>query len=354
MIEIDGSFGEGGGQILRSSLALSIITGKSVDIYNIRANREKGGLLNQHLTAVNAAGAISTAEMKGAKLGSRELTFTPGPVVSGDYNFDIGTAGSTTLVFQTMLPPLMLATGASNIRLSGGTHNPMAPPFEFLETTFLPLLNLMGASIATKLERYGFYPKGGGVLRFSVTPIEEGRLRPLHLDERGEVTGIDARSLVVNLPESIAERELATIENVLGKLATKKVVASANSIGQGNVAFIHVRSRAITETFTRLGQRGVRAEKVAGDAAKETQQYLKADVAVGEHLADQLLIPMALCGAGSFLTTEPSLHTTTNIAIIEKFLDVKIHATEIRNGAWKIEVGSGKSGSSVQSQFMPR
>jgi|AGTN01.2.fsa_nt_gi RNA 3''-phosphate cyclase len=340
MIEIDGSFGEGGGQILRSSLALSIITGKEVRIYNIRANRDKPGLLNQHLTSVNAAGTISTAEMRGAKLGSRELTFTPGPVVAGDYNFDIGTAGSTTLVFQTVLPPLMLASGDSNIRLKGGTHNPMAPPFEFLQTTFLPLLNLMGVGIDAKLEKYGFYPKGGGVIRFKITAAQEGKLRPLHLDVRGPVTEIDARSLVVNLPETIAERELATIEEKLGKLTSKKVIASDNSIGQGNVAFIHARSAVVTETFTRIGQRGVRAEKVAGDAANEAQEYLRSSASVGEHLADQLLIPMAICGEGSFLTTRPSLHTTTNITIIEKFLDVKISAAEAGSGVWKIEVNS--------------
>lgn len=340
MIEIDGSFGEGGGQILRSSLALSIITGKEVRIYNIRANREKPGLLNQHLTAVNAAGTISTAEMRGAKLGSRELTFTPGPVVAGDYNFDIGTAGSTTLVFQTVLPPLMLSSGNSSIRLKGGTHNPMAPPFEFLQTSFMPLLKLMGVDIEAKLERYGFYPKGGGVLRFKITAAQEGKLQPLHLDVRGPVTEIDIRSLVVNLPETIAERELATIEKILGKVSTKKVIASDNSIGQGNVAFIHARSQVVTETFTRIGQRGVRAEKVAGDAADEAQQYLKSNVSVGEHLADQLLIPMALCGEGSFLTTEPSLHTTTNIAIIEEFLDVRISSTETERGVWKVEIKS--------------
>lgn len=340
MIEIDGSFGEGGGQILRSSLALSIITGKEIRIYNIRANREKPGLLNQHLTAANAAGTISTAEMRGAKLGSRELAFTPGPLVAGDYNFDIGTAGSTTLVFQTVLPPLMLSGGDSNIRLKGGTHNPMAPPFEFLQTTFLPLLKLMGVGIEAKLEKYGFYPKGGGVLRFKIAAAKEGKLRPLHLDVRGPVTEIDARSLVVNLPESIAERELATIEERLGKLSTRKVITSDNSIGQGNVAFIHARSHVVTETFTRIGQRGVRAEKVAGDAASEAQQYLQSNASVGEHLADQLLIPMALCGEGSFLTTEPSLHTKTNITIIEKFLDVKISSTEVESGVWKIEIKS--------------
>lgn len=338
MIEIDGSFGEGGGQILRSSLALSIITQKPVAIYNIRANRKKPGLLNQHLTAVNAAAAISTAEIKGAKLGSRELTFTPRLVCPGNYNFDIGTAGSTTLVFQTVLPPLMLADSGSSIRLSGGTHNPMAPPFEFLETTFLPLLRLLGVGVEAKLERYGFYPKGGGVLIFKIEPVERKQLRPLHLDERGAVTEIEARSLVVNLPETIAERELATIEAKLGRLSSKKIIASSNSIGQGNVAFIHTRSQTVTETFTRIGERGVRAEKVAGDAASEARQYLESTASVGEHLADQLLIPMALCGEGSFLTTVPSPHTTTNIAIIERFLDLKINSNEVGSGVWRIEV----------------
>src|SRR5688572_16449750 len=184
LITIDGSMGEGGGQVLRTSLALSLVTGKPFRIEKIRAGREKPGLLRQHLTAVNAAAAVGGAHVEGAALGSRELDFRPGPAKPGEYRFAVGTAGSATLVLQAVLPALLTARGASTLVLEGGTHNPFAPPFDFLDKAFLPLLRRMGARVEVALERPGFYPAGGGRFQVRVEPVE--RLERLDLPSRGD------------------------------------------------------------------------------------------------------------------------------------------------------------------------
>ncbi|HEX8494314.1 MAG TPA: RNA 3'-terminal phosphate cyclase [Pyrinomonadaceae bacterium] len=323
MLTIDGSFGEGGGQIIRSSLALSLITGKPFRVYNVRARRDKPGLKRQHLTAVNAAAEIGRAQVDGARVGASEFTFVPGEVVPGEYAFDIGTAGSTTLVLQTVLPPLMTANAPSLLKLEGGTHNVHAPPFEFLEKTFLPLVNRTGPRVTIELERYGFYPPGGG--RFNVYIEPAAHLQPLHLIERGKILAERARALVVNLPPSIGERELMVVRELLNWQDEQlRVETSNNAYSPGNVLTIEIESAQLTEVITGMGERGVRAEVVAQRAVAETQSYLETNAPVGEHLADQLLIPLALAGGGSYLTGPLSLHTTTNIEIIRKFLPVEI------------------------------
>src|SRR5437764_3869585 len=213
MITIDGSFGEGGGQILRTSLALSLVTQKPFRIERIRAGRKNPGLLRQHLAAVNAAAQVGYAEVKGADLGSCDLSFAPQAVAAGRYHFAIGTAGSATLVLQTVLPALILADTPSTLVLEGGTHNPYAPPFDFLEKTFLPLLNEMGPQVRARLERHGFYPAGGGRFVVDITPAS--RLGRLELNERGAITRRAARALVARLPQQIGERELMVIGSKL-------------------------------------------------------------------------------------------------------------------------------------------
>ncbi len=336
MIQIDGSVGEGGGQIVRSSLSLSIITGKPFMIERVRANRQKPGLLNQHLTALKAAKAISDAEVDGATLGSSFFSFSPKSVIPGEYRFSIGTAGSTTLVFQTLLPPLMIADQPSVIHLEGGTHNPMAPPYEFLTDTFLPLLERMGIRVEGKLDTYGFYPRGGGALTFKIEPNLNPRA--LHLNEKGIISAVEAKAVVVNLPDSIAERELDTVKSVLGRLDKRQVCEVKKGISPGNFVIVQVRAHELVETFTALGERGKRAEAVAEEAAKEAEVYLEHSAPVGEHLADQLLLPMALAGEGSFVTAILSSHTTTNIEVIQKFLDVDITTTRLDSGMWKVNV----------------
>lgn len=337
MIFIDGSYGEGGGQILRTSLALSLVTGKPFRIERIRAGRKTPGLLRQHLTAVGAAAKVGRAEVTGVQVGSGELTFTPKEVVPGDYAFAIGTAGSTSLVLQTVLPALLLAAAPSVLTLEGGTHNPFAPPFDFLERAFLPLLSRMGAQLKAELECPGFYPAGGGRARFTITPA--GSLAPLDLRERGEIRARRAKALVVNLPASIAERELAVIGRRLSWNAEwLRPEVIRNSCGPGNVVSIEVESEHVTEVFTGFGERGVTAEAVAEKAVKEARRYLASEVAVGEYLADQLLIPMALAGGGAFTTGPLSRHALTNIEIIHKFLDVRISPTAIGNRKWIVDI----------------
>lgn len=337
MLTIDGSFGEGGGQIIRSSLALSLITGKPFRIYNVRAGREKPGLKRQHLTAVNAAAEIGGAKVDGAGVGSSEFTFVPGHITPGEYHFAIGTAGATMLVLQTILPPLMIANAPSVVTLEGGTHNKHAPPFDFLQKAFLPLVNRTGPHVSIELERYGFYPPGGGRINVYIEPRSEPKR--LEIETRGAIQERCARALVVKLPESIAARELAVIREHLNLNDDElRVETSTNALSPGNVVMIEIRSQHLTEVITSVGERGVRAETVAERAALEAASYLATGAPVGEHLADQLLIPLALAGGGSYTTGPLSLHTTTNIEIIRKFLDVEITATPFRDDVWRIAI----------------
>ena len=341
MLTIDGSYGEGGGQIIRTSLALSLVTGKSFQVERVRANREKPGLRQQHLTAVKAAADIGAARVEGAAVGATAFTFTPGVVSPGDYTFSVGTAGSATLVLQTVLPPLMIAAGPSMLRFEGGTHNVHAPPYDFLERTFLPLVSRLGPRILIELGRYGFYPPGGG--RFDVFIEPATSSHRLDLLKRGPIRARRARALVVNLPASMAERELIVIKEKLG-FRDEELVAeiSDNAVSRGTAVMIEIESESLTEMFTGIGERGVRAEVIAERAADEALAYLNSDAPVDEHLADQLLIPLALCGGGSFATSLFSLHTQTNIEVIKKFLDVDITARESAGGSWLIEVSSGR------------
>lgn len=340
LIKIDGSFGEGGGQILRSSLALSIITGKPVSIEKIRAGRKEPGLRPQHLTSVKAAAQISAGHVEGAEIGSRSLTFTPGQLTAGNYYFDVGTAGSTALILQTVLPPLMVADRPSTISIKGGTHNPMAPTIDFLRDTFLKVLEKIGPKVDLTLDSFGFYPKGGGKITARITP--QSTLNRIELSQVLVIEKIRARAVVVNLPMHIGERELDTIAAVIPALARESsaVDVSSNSIGQGNFVTIQVESEQLTETITGLGKRGVRAEDVATFAAEEARQYMRSGAPVFHYLADQLILPMSLAGGGAFLTSAPSLHTTTNIEIVRKFLPVDIKLSELPGGLARIEISS--------------
>jgi RNA 3'-terminal phosphate cyclase (ATP) len=278
----------------------------------------------------------------GAEVGSREFSFIPGEIKAGDYLFDIGTAGSTTLVLQTVLPPLMIQPSPSRLTLVGGTHNAFAPPLDFLQKSFLPLVSRTGPRVTAEMERYGFYPAGGGRFNVEIDPARE--YSRLDIKERGEIRSQTARALVVNLPAHIAERELAVVSQKLGlKGEQLRIEASTNAYSAGNAVMIEIESNHLIEVVTRLGERGVRAETVAELAAGEAFDYLESGVPVGEHLADQLLIPLALAGGGSFVTMQPSLHTTTNIEVIRMFLDIPIKTTPLADNAWRIDVGEGQS-----------
>jgi len=330
-IHIDGSQGEGGGQILRTSFALAAHTGTPVVIENIRAGRVKPGLMRQHLTAVRAASEICGGTLAGDELGARRLEFTPGIVKPGEYRFSISTAGSACLVFQTVLWPLLLAGAPSRLVFEGGTHNPKAPPFDFLAITLLPLLERMGARVQARLERHGFYPAGGG--RF-VVEIEPSTLAPIEILDAGAVRAVRARALVVNLGGKIAKRELEVVRAGLGWGDDAcRIESVSGGVGAGNVLFLELERDGITEVVTSVGERGKPAEIVATEAVEEATHYLEADAPVGEHLADQLIIPMALAGGGGFRTGPLTLHTRTNIDVVRRFLATRISAEDSPQGA---------------------
>ncbi len=337
MIRIDGSSGEGGGQILRSSLGLSLATGKAFRIENIRAKRERPGLLRQHLTAVLAASEVGGAQVEGAALGSKTLTFIPGTVRPGKHRFVIGTAGSSTLVFQTILPALMLASGPSQITIEGGTHNQAAPPFDFLEKCFLPVINRLGPKVRVNLERYGFYPAGGGSFNATVEPCE--RLSPTDLIERGEITRRSVVAIVANLSPGIARREIETVAHLLNwDKEYMQIVETRNSVGPGNVVLIEVgTSTGMAELFCGFGRLGASAESVATEAVKEARTYIASEAAVGEHLADQLLLPFALAGGGAFTASKLNRHARTNMDVVSTFLPVRFETRE-ESGYTKVEV----------------
>lgn len=344
MIEIDGSKGEGGGQIIRSSLALSAVTGKPFCIKNIRAGRKKSGLKRQHVTGVNAAREICGGAVVGAELNSSELTFIPGPIQTRAFHFKIGTAGSTTLVAQTVLPALMMAGKPSSIIVEGGTHNPGGPPFDFLERVYLPQVEKMGPKFKAEIQSYGFYPVGGGKIKIDIQPGE--KLGGLSLMERKHKTKAKLMALVSKLPLHIAERELDIIRRK-GKWHESECypIEIKNSPGPGNVVMMEFNSGNVTEIITGYGSPGVPAENVARKTYRDARPYLAWEYPVGEHLADQLLLPMGLAAAqqdagvaSEFLTGPLSLHATTHIDILKRFLDIEVTVDEVELGVYHVRV----------------
>jgi RNA 3'-terminal phosphate cyclase (ATP) len=337
MLTIDGSKGEGGGQILRTALALSAVTGTPFQIEKIRAGRSRPGLMRQHVTAARAAAEICGGRLEGGDPGSMTLRFEPGRPRGGAYRFAVGTAGSATLVLQTVLPALLLAEEPSQLVLEGGTHNPAAPPFDFLARTFLPQLAKMGARVTATLEKPGFYPAGGG--RFTIA-IEPAHLAPLRLLARGELRGSSAEAVVAGgVSRRVAERELASVARVLAwERAAMRCTTLGDAHGPGNVVMIVLESEHVTEVVTGFGERGVSAEQVGERVAKEAARYLACDAPVGEHLADQLLLPLAIAGGGSFRTLEPSSHTRTQAELIPLFLPRVVRVTKEDETVFRVDV----------------
>src|SRR5262245_29723961 len=320
MITLDGSFGEGGGQILRTALSLSLATSTPFRIENIRARRQKSGLLRQHLTAALAAAEIADAQMEGATLGSSALTFVPKSVRAGEYRFAVGTAGSATLVFQTIFPALLLASTPTKVVIEGGTHNDAAPPFDFLDRTFLPLVHRMGVRVSLRLERYGFYPAGGGRIVAEIEP--SGSLKPIELGTRGDIRSKRVTAIVANLSPRIGAREVAKVAGMMSLTAEGVTKITKDSNGPGNIVLIEVESDEVTEVFSAFGRLGVAAEVVAEEAVRQAREYLTSNAIAAEHLTDQLLLPLALAGGGSFTATKLSMHARTNQEVIRQFLPV--------------------------------
>ena len=333
MIQIDGL--GGGGQMLRSALSLAMVTGQPFRMINIRGKRSKPGLMRQHLTCVRAACEISDGTVDGAEIGSTEIVFRAGEVRSGSYHFPIGTAGSTSLLFQTLLPALLQASSPSTLRLEGGTLNPMAPPFEFLDHVFLPAIRKLGVEVDLSLLQTGFAPAGGGVIEARIQPCP--KLGILDLHDRGEVESMSIRVVIRALTETIAERIL---ESACATLPCEdaKVEIRDDGPGRGVACFVAVKFAHANELTTGLGEMGVRSETVGHRTANAMKKLIGSHVPVGRNLADQLLLPMALAGSGSFTMMMPSPHVTSNISVIEKFLPVKFRIDATDRGRHLVQV----------------
>ncbi len=323
LLELDGSFGEGGGQILRTSLALSLITGRPFHLRNVRAGRAKPGLQPQHLMSVRAAAQVGQAQLRGASRDSTDLVFEPGPVTPGKYHFAIGTAGATGLVLHTVYLPLAWkATAPSEVVITGGTHVRTSPIYHFLDTTWRPYLELLGLRIKLKLRQPGFYPRGGGVLEAYVQPCS--RMQGLHLPERSPVTRLTGFSAVAGLPEDIARRQARRAVNRLRDSGLKIDIHEESwEGGPGTVLALVLDTQPVPTFFFGLGERGKPAERVADEAADQALAYLAAaPAALDVHSADQLVLPLALAdGPSEFSVAEITPHLTTNIAVIRRFLE---------------------------------
>ena len=327
MIKIDGSMGEGGGQVLRSALSLSLLTGQAFTVTNIRANRSKPGLRPQHLAAVQAAGRVGGAVYEGDRVGSKQIRFIPGPVKPGGYHFDIGTAGAAALVLQTLLLPLAMAAGPSRLSISGGTHVPWSPCFHYLDWHWRPLLARLGIQFDLTLAMAGFYPRGGGELLARIP----GGAQPVGLDlqERGTLQQIRGISAVGNLPLEIAERQrrqaLKRLKMVVPRVAVDVIIESLPARSRGTLLVLLAEFENSQACFSALGALGKPAERVADEAVDELATFLKSIGAIDSWLADQLLLPLSLAKETSTVrTSRVTRHLLTNVELIRHFLSVRI------------------------------
>lgn len=325
MLTIDGSLGEGGGQVLRTALTLAALTETPIRLINIRARRSKPGLQAQHLAAVRAAAAICAGELRGAELHSTELEFRPGTVRAGRYRFSIETAGSSCLVLQTVALPLALAQGTSTVTVRGGTHVPWSPSYHYLERQWLPHLQAMGLRLRLTLNAAGFYPRGGGELLASIRGVES--VQPLERSQRGELLHIRGLSGAANLDLDIARRQKLQALRRLEPLCrdTKIEILDTPSPVKGTFILLWAEFSNGQAACGALGAPGKRAELVADEAADELQACLDSGAAMDAHLADQLLLPLALAQGESLLSTSRvSSHLLTNAQVIRLFLPVRI------------------------------
>jgi len=343
---IDGSYGEGGGQILRSTLSLSAITGRPVRIENLRANRTKPGLAAQHLTSVRAAAMLCDAEVEGAELGSRALQFIPRkPVRSGDYFLDVaqaregGSAGAVMLVLQTLLLPLALASGVSTVTLRGGTHVQMSPSFDYVHDVWLPTLARMGVSAELSLVRSGWYPVGQGEVKLRITGSE--KLLSLRLEQRGPLLAVTGRALAANLPDHICERMAAHAGDLLGQAGIKAeiepVVLKAACPGAGLYLTAHYQNSLAG--FGGQGKPGKPAEQIAEETCSGLLQHYHSGAALEQHLADQLILPAALCrGESVFGVERISSHLVTNAWVVQRFGLARIDIAPAADGTGLVRI----------------
>jgi len=337
MITIDGSEGEGGGQILRNACALSLVTGEPFVIEKIRGRRDQPGLMRQHLTAIEAACTIGGAECEGLELGSNRIAFTPGSVAPGEYRFAVGTAGSTALVLQTVIVPLALADRPSRLVIEGGTHASMAPPFDFIEKCFLPVFARMGPRVSARIKRHGFFPRGGGRIEVDIEPAP---LRRIECIERGELQGREGTVLFASLDGEIAHRiRKAALENLPGwteeQIAIRELPADQ---GPGVALVLGAAFENVTEVVSGFGKLGLSAERIGATAGKRMAGYEASGAFAGPYLQDQLLLPMALAGGGAFTSVKISEHTRTAADIIARFTGRATHFDQDADGRQLVRI----------------
>ncbi len=342
MIVIDGSYGEGGGQILRTALSISCITGKPFRIFNIRKGREKPGLMPQHLASIMAAREISDADIEGAFIGSTELIFSPRRIKAGEYSFNIGTAGSTILLLQTLIPPLIFAGDLSRILIKGGTHVPFSPIYDYTEKVFAEFLNMLGIRISLRIRSYGFYPKGGGSIEAEIYPVES--ILPIEILEKGRLKRIGGCSSVANLPISIAERQrTSAIKYMKERLGDEVPIhletMNVPSPSEGTFLFLKCEFDLSIAGFSSLGRRGKSAEKVGEEAASGLISFLRTDGAIDPHLADQIVLYLSMASAPSrFTVSSITDHLLTNLYTIRHFFKIRYSVNGEKGGVGLIEI----------------
>ncbi len=341
VIEIDGSYGEGGGQILRTALAFSTILKQPIRITRIRAGRKHPGLQPQHLKSIEALTTLSNSYAEGNQIGSKTITFFPGEIVPGRYEFDIGTAGSVTLLLQAILLPLSLSQGESRLILKGGTHVEWSPPFHYLTEILLPTLARMGVQVEVELQRWGWYPRGGGQIDLKIEPAR--RLTPILFNQRGAIKRIYGLSAISNLPKHVAERQreqaLRRIERECHFEAEIEVLPDIPSKDQGSFLFIVVESEGGKAGFSSLGRRGKRAESVGDEVVDALKDYIVSDACLDAHLPDQLVPFLAIAhGQSSFTTTRVTEHLLTNLWVIQHFLNISLTKSGGRGEKGKIDL----------------
>lgn len=323
MLEIDASYGEGGGQLLRTAVALAAITGTPVQLSRVRAGRAKPGLAPQHLAAVRAVAQICGAQLEELALGAQELRFEPGALRAGSFEFDIGTAGSITLLLQALLPVLLRAPGPSEVLVRGGTDVRAAPPLDYFTHVLLRLLRPMGVNVQLQERRRGYFPRGGGEVQLRVAPA---RLQALRLESAGELVAVHGMAHVANLPLHIAERMRDAAQARLAPRSRPvhietRVLGPAQAIAQGGAIVLWAQTQHSTLGAGRVAERGLRAEVLGEAAAADLQAELDSGAAVDVHAADQLLIYTALAeGESRYSTREVSRHAQTAMWLIEQFL----------------------------------
>lgn len=325
VVEINGSFGEGGGQILRTALALSMATGRPMRIFNIRAGRPNPGLASQHLTCIRAAKEISSASVAGGTLGSQTLEFVPGKTCPGDYSFDVTTAGSVSLVLHSLFLPLSFADAPSRVTIRGGTHVKWSPSYEFLADQWLFYVRRIGLGISLRLEKAGHYPQGGGVLKAHIQPATN--LQPLTLSARGELKALTGSVFFSNLNRTIATRQVAQAQEILADRGLSAEIEIREYPAQGAGTGTHLRAAFEngSGSFTSLGERGVPAERVASLSAESVCDYVASEAAVDRFIADQVILPLVFASGESFFTCEQvTQHLVTNAHVVQMFVPAKV------------------------------